>query len=326
MVSNRSKVRGKRAKGKGEGEGEPAAPRISAPFPFARSPAPVLFIDTRGRDRLSCNPVNHTDSPARISAIAVIPARFHSTRLPGKPLLDICGRPMIVRVCERALAARNVARVLVATDDERIHDVVRDAGYEALMTSDAHLSGSDRLAEAARSLDPVFDIIVNVQGDEPLISPRAIERAVAALQSDAEAACATTCEAVVHAGDALSPDVVKVVSDGRGHALYFSRSPIPYPREAVRKFGSLAAALEAEPALLAAFRKHTGLYVYRRAFLLEYASWPQSALERAESLEQLRILEHGCPVRVVEAAAPSVGVDTPEDLERVRALLVSQTV
>ncbi|HEY1403445.1 MAG TPA: 3-deoxy-manno-octulosonate cytidylyltransferase, partial [Pyrinomonadaceae bacterium] len=235
--------------------------------------------------------MNHTDSPARISAIAVIPARFHSTRLPGKPLLDICGRPMIVRVCERTLAAKNVARVLVATDDERIRDAVRAAGYEAMMTRADHLSGSDRLAEAAAALDEKFGIIVNVQGDEPLISPRVIERAIAALQDDAEAACATTCEAIHGAADVLSPDVVKVVSDGQGHALYFSRSPIPYPREAARKFGSLAAALEVEPALLAAFRKHTGLYVYRRAFLLEYARWPQSALERAESLEQLRMLE-----------------------------------
>ncbi|HZG54795.1 MAG TPA: 3-deoxy-manno-octulosonate cytidylyltransferase [Pyrinomonadaceae bacterium] len=268
--------------------------------------------------------MNHTDSPTRISAIAVIPARFNSTRLPGKPLLDICGRPMIVRVCERALAARNVSRVLVATDDERIRDAVRAAGYEAMMTRAEHLSGSDRLAEAALALDAGVDLIVNVQGDEPQISPRVIERAVAALQDDAEAACATTCEAVGGAGDVLSPDVVKVVSDGHGRALYFSRSPIPYPREAVRRFGSLAAALEVEPALLAAFRKHTGLYVYRRAFLLEYARWPQSALERAESLEQLRMLEHGAKIRVVETEEKSIGVDTPADLERVRAMFAAE--
>ncbi|HLL14510.1 MAG TPA: 3-deoxy-manno-octulosonate cytidylyltransferase [Pyrinomonadaceae bacterium] len=267
--------------------------------------------------------MNHTDSPAQVSAIAVIPARFHSTRLPGKPLIDICGRPMIVRVCERALAARNVSRVMVATDDEGIRDAVRAAGYESMLTRADHASGSDRLAEAAAALDTHFDIIVNVQGDEPLISPRAIESAVAALQRDAEAACATTCEPVGSARDVLSPDVVKVVVDGRGHALYFSRSPIPYPRDAVRRFGSLAAALEADPALLAAFRKHTGLYVYRRAFLLEYARWPQSALERAESLEQLRMLEHGAKIRVVETEEKSIGVDTPEDLERVRALFAA---
>ena len=268
--------------------------------------------------------MNRTDSQTQISAIAIIPARYNSTRLPGKPLLDICGRPMIVRVCERAVAARNVARALVATDDERICEAVRAAGYEALMTGAEHRSGSDRLAEAAAALPESFDVIVNVQGDEPQISPRTIERAVAALQDDAEAVCATTCEPVTSARDLLSPDVVKVVMDERGHALYFSRSPIPYPREAVRRHGSLEAALESEPSLLAAFRKHTGLYVYRRAFLLEYARWPQSALERAESLEQLRMLEHGARIRVVEADEPSIGVDTLEDLERVRAMFAAE--
>jgi 3-deoxy-manno-octulosonate cytidylyltransferase (CMP-KDO synthetase) len=228
---------------------------------------------------------------------------------------------MIVRVCERALAAKNVARVLVATDDERIRDVVRAAGYEAMLTSREHASGSDRLAEAAASLEEGYgDIIVNVQGDEPQISPRTIEQAVAALQDDPDAVCATVCEPIGKAGDVLSPDVVKVVTDNHGHALYFSRSPIPYPREAVRKYGSLAAAFEFEPALLSLFRKHTGLYVYRRAFLLEYARWPQSALERAESLEQLRMLEHSARIRVVETNESSIGVDTPEDLERVRTM------
>ena len=231
---------------------------------------------------------------------------------------------MIVRVCERALAARNVSRVLVATDDERIRDAVRAAGYEAMLTSTEHASGSDRLAEAAAALGESFDTIVNVQGDEPQISPRTIERAVAALQEDTDAACATTCERVGDAADLLSPDVVKVVSDERGHALYFSRSVIPYPRAAVHKTGSLAAALEVEPELLATFRKHTGLYVYRRAFLLEYARWPQSALERAESLEQLRMLEHGAKIRVVETDESSIGVDTAEDLERVRALFAAE--
>jgi len=233
---------------------------------------------------------------------------------------------MIVRVCERAHAAANISRVLVATDDERIRDVVRAAGYEALMTRADHASGSDRLAEAVAALGESFEIVVNVQGDEPQISPRTIERAVAALQDDREAVCATTCEAVGGAGDVLSPDVVKVVLDERGQALYFSRSPIPYPREAVRRSGSLAAALEAEPALLATFRKHTGLYAYRRAFLLEYARWPQSALERAEALEQLRMLEHGARIRVVETDENSIGVDTPADLERVRALFAAGTL
>jgi 3-deoxy-manno-octulosonate cytidylyltransferase (CMP-KDO synthetase) len=265
--------------------------------------------------------VNRTGSNPQNSAIAIIPARFHSTRLPGKPLLDICGRPMIVHVCERALAARNIARVLVATDDERIRDSVRAAGYEAVMTSASHASGSDRLVEAAAALDESFEIIVNVQGDEPLISPSTIERAVAALAEDAAAAVATTCEPIREAADALSPDVVKVVTDARGYALYFSRAPIPFPREAVRRHGSIAAALDAEPALLANFRKHTGLYTYRREFLLAFARLPRGRLEREESLEQLRILEMGAGVRVVEVEETSIGVDTEADLERVREIV-----
>jgi 3-deoxy-manno-octulosonate cytidylyltransferase (CMP-KDO synthetase) len=263
--------------------------------------------------------VNHTGPPtANPTVVCIIPARYSSTRLPGKPLLEIGGRPMVVRVVERALAAPSVARAVVATDDERILRAVRDAGHEALMTRADHASGSDRLAEAAGVVEA--EVVVNVQGDEPLIAPETIERAVAALLEDEEAAVATTCEPVETAGDVLSPDVVKVVVDGRGRALYFSRSPVPYPRDAARRHGSLAAALANEPALLATFRKHTGLYAYRRDFLLEYAGWPQTALERAESLEQLRILERGRRIKVVEAAAPSVGVDTEEDLRRVRAL------
>ncbi len=187
------------------------------------------------------------------------------------------------------------------------------------MTSPAHASGSDRLAEAAAEIS--CDVVVNVQGDEPLISPDTVEVAVGALLEDERAAVSTTSEPIETAADVLSTDVVKVVVDARGRALYFSRSPVPYPREAARRYGSLAAALEVEPHLLGAFRKHTGLYVYRRAFLLEYARWPQAALERAESLEQLRILERGHAIRVVEAAAPSVGVDTEDDLRRVREIL-----
>jgi 3-deoxy-manno-octulosonate cytidylyltransferase (CMP-KDO synthetase) len=264
--------------------------------------------------------VNHTDSPQTAQIVAVIPARFHSSRLPGKPLLDIAGRPMIVRVVERALAARHITRAIVATDDERIAEAVRAAGFEAVMTRADHASGSDRLAEVAATLNDA-DVIVNVQGDEPLIAPGTIERAVEALLADINAVVATTCEPIETAADVLSPDVVKVVMDERGYALYFSRAPVPYPREAARRYGSLAAALEVEPALLAGFRKHTGLYVYRRAFLLQYARWPASALERTEALEQLRILEHGALVRVVETDEPSIGVDTPADLARVRAIV-----
>jgi 3-deoxy-manno-octulosonate cytidylyltransferase (CMP-KDO synthetase) len=167
------------------------------------------------------------------------------------------------------------------------------------MTQSDHPSGSDRLAEVATALDEE-QVIVNLQGDEPLISPLTIERAVDELFKAGDAQIVTTSEAITNAADVLSADVVKVVTDMNGRAVYFSRAPIPYPRDAVRRYGSLLAALEIEPALVSSFRKHTGLYVYRRSFLLEYMRWPQSALERAESLEQLRALERGITIRVIE--------------------------
>jgi len=235
----------------------------------------------------------------------------------------------------------------VATDDERILEAVKSAGYEAVMTSADHQSGTDRIAEVASSLADV-DIIVNVQGDEPLISPLTIERAIEATEEpkrrgDGETrrrgeevqgeklnnekedgekiGIVTTWEPMESAADVSNPDVVKVVVDEHEGAIYFSRLPVPYPREAVRKHGSIEAALHNEPSLLAGFRKHTGLYVYRRDVLLEFAQWPQSALERSESLEQLRALEHGVKIRAIKASAPSIGVDTIEDLERVRSVV-----
>jgi 3-deoxy-manno-octulosonate cytidylyltransferase (CMP-KDO synthetase) len=229
---------------------------------------------------------------------------------------------MILRVLERALAARNVTRAIVATDDERILQAVRSAGYEAQMTRSDHISGSDRLAEVAATLDGA-DVIVNLQGDEPLISPLTIERAVDELLRDDSAQIVTTSEAITNVADVVSADVVKVVTGAGGRALYFSRSPIPFPRDAVQRYGTLHAALEIDPGLLAHFRKHTGLYVYRRAFLLEYTGWPQSELERAESLEQLRALERGATIKVIEASSPSIGVDTEQDLERVRKIVSS---
>ena len=227
---------------------------------------------------------------------------------------------MICWVVERALAARNVARAIVATDDERILEAVKSAGYEAVMTRADHRSGTDRIAEVAASLEGA-DIIVNVQGDEPLISPQTIERAIDALIGDQEAGIATTWEPIESGADVLNADVVKVVVDDSDRAVYFSRSPVPYPRDAVRVHGSLEAALHNEPSLLAGFRKHTGLYVYRRDVLLEFARWPQSELERLESLEQLRALEHGVKIKVVKASTSSIGVDTMEGLERVRSIV-----
>jgi 3-deoxy-manno-octulosonate cytidylyltransferase (CMP-KDO synthetase) len=261
--------------------------------------------------------VNHTGVNPQKNAVAVIPARFASSRLPGKPLLEIAGKPMICWVAERALAAARVVRVIVATDDTRIVAAVQAAGYEAQMTRSDHASGTDRLAEVAATISDA-DVVVNVQGDEPLISPDTIDRAIEALLEDTNSSIATTWEPITSAADVLSPDVVKVVLDDSNHAVYFSRSPIPYPREAVRRNGSIKAALENESSLPGQFRKHTGLYVYRREFLLEFASWPQSPLERAESLEQLRALEHGARIIVVPSNETSIGVDTLEDLERVR--------
>lgn len=266
--------------------------------------------------------MNHTGLNHQTKAVAIIPARFAATRLPGKPLLEIAGKPMICWVVERVLEARSVSQVIVATDDVRVRDAVRAGGHEAVMTRGDHVSGTDRLAEVARSLSDA-EIIVNVQGDEPLISGKTIDRAVAALRGDDRFAISTTWEAIESAADVLSPDVVKVVIDKAEGAVYFSRSPVPYPREAVRRNGSLESALQNEPALLSTFRKHTGLYVYRRDFLLQFAGWPQSPLERAEALEQLRALEHGVRIKVIEASAPSIGVDTSEDLERVRLLIAA---
>ena len=250
----------------------------------------------------------------------MIPARYDSTRLEGKLLLPLDGKPLILHTLAKARAAANVGRVIVATDDERILRVVEQAGGEAVLTSREHQSGSDRIAEVAAGL-PEGKIIVNVQGDEPTISPRTIERAVAALLADDSADIATTCEKIERIEDVLSPDVVKVVTDRTGAALYFSRSPLPFPREAVKRHGSLENALRAEPALLALYRKHTGLYVYRREYLLKFTGLAQTPLETTELLEQLRALENGARIAVVETDEPSIGVDTQADYERVKQIL-----
>ncbi len=256
-------------------------------------------------------------------AVAVIPARYGSSRLPGKPLLDIAGKPLILWVVERALAAASVSRVIVATDDARIFETVMSSGFEAMMTRSDHASGTDRVAEVARGLDA--EIIVNLQGDEPLIAPETINRAVNELVKDDTIQMATTSEPITEAAEVLNPAVVKVVVNGQGYADSFSRNPMPWPNQAVAKFGSIEAALRNEPALLFSFRKHTGLYVYRREFLLEFAGWPQSESERRESLEQLRAVDRGVKIKVVPAASPSIGVDTMEDLERVRGIVERET-
>jgi 3-deoxy-manno-octulosonate cytidylyltransferase (CMP-KDO synthetase) len=263
--------------------------------------------------------VDPTGKNSKQKTVAIIPARYSSTRLPGKPLLEIAGKPLILWVAERALAAHSVARVIVATDDHKIFETVNSSGFEAIMTSTKHASGTDRIAEVALNLEA--EIIVNLQGDEPLINPETIDRAVNALEENGNVQMATTSEPITEDSEVLNPAVVKVVVDDNGCATAFSRNPIPWPNQAVTRHGSIEAALRNEPALLFSFRKHTGLYVYRRDFLLEFAGWPQSDSERAESLEQLRALERGVAIKVVEAASPSIGVDTLEDLERVRAIV-----
>ncbi len=232
---------------------------------------------------------------------------------------------MILWTVEQARKARNVSRVIVATDSEEILRVVEQSGNETVLTSENHQSGSDRIAEVAENL-PENSIIVNVQGDEPLISPTTIEKAVDAILQNDSIEMATTCELIHDARDVLSSDVVKVISDENGFALYFSRLPIPFPREAVRKNGTLENALREEKDLLSLYRKHTGLYVYRREFLLKYTKLKQTNLEKTEMLEQLRALENGARIKVVEVSESSIGVDTQEDFERVKKIIERQKI
>lgn len=237
----------------------------------------------------------------------IIPARYASTRLPGKPLLDIAGLPMIARVvdCARASGAR---RVVVATDDERIRAAVLAHGADVVMTQSSHVSGTDRLAEAIALLDLDDDeIVVNLQGDEPLMPPPLIRDVADLLATHPTAVMATACHAISQRDEFLNPNVVKVVTDRAGYALYFSRAPIPWPRDAMNSHAPIKA-----------FR-HIGLYAYRAGFVARYAAWPACPLETTEALEQLRVLWHGEKIAVLEAdEAPSAGVDTPQDLERVR--------
>jgi 3-deoxy-manno-octulosonate cytidylyltransferase (CMP-KDO synthetase) len=244
----------------------------------------------------------------------VIPSRYASTRLPGKPLADIAGKPMVVRVAEAARRSK-ASGVWIATDDERIAAAVRPHGFEVVMTRADHVSGTDRIAEVADRLNWAdTDIVVNVQGDEPLIDPALIEAVAAALSDDPDAAMATAAHPVATTDDFFNPNVVKVVCDLRGRALYFSRAPIPWDRD---QFAQGRDVLPTEaPAL-----RHVGLYAYRVGFLRRFGRLESAPLERCESLEQLRALCHGYPIQVVRIEhAPAPGVDTPEDLERVRRL------
>jgi len=258
--------------------------------------------------------VTHTGSKSQTKSVAVIPARYSATRLPGKPLLEIAGKPLIVWVAERARAASTISRTIVATDDPRIVDAVNAAGFDAVITRADHATGTDRIAEVAHNLRA--DIIVNVQGDEPLINPETIDRAVNALIGDPDSQMSTTWEAITEETDAANPSVVKITFDENGYATNFSRNPISNQTD--EKSGSTESSPEKSGRY---FKKHTGLYAYRRDFLLAFARWPQSENERKESLEQLRAFDRGVKIKVVEAASPSIGVDTLEDLEKVRAMV-----
>jgi 3-deoxy-manno-octulosonate cytidylyltransferase (CMP-KDO synthetase) len=244
-----------------------------------------------------------------MAIIGIIPARYESSRFPGKPLADIAGRPMVQHVYERACRAKQLDEVLVATDDRRIYDAVRAFGGEAVMTDSAHATGTDRLAEVARKLDATT-IVVNIQGDEPLLDPATVDAVIAPLLEDDTIPMSSVMVPMPDLTRAQDPNVVKVVTDQQGFALYFSRAPIPIVRDPRHDHGP--------------WRRHIGLYAYRRDFLLTFASLPPTPLEEVEKLEQLRALEHGYRIKMVEMDdAYSIGVDTPDDLERVRSVVES---
>jgi 3-deoxy-manno-octulosonate cytidylyltransferase (CMP-KDO synthetase) len=240
---------------------------------------------------------------------AIIPARYASTRFPGKPLVSILGQTMIERVYRRVSLVSSLDRIIVATDDDRIFQAVESFGGEAVMTWPDHPTGTDRLAEVAAGLE--VDLIVNIQGDEPLIHPRMIEAAITPLREDVRIPMGTLKTAIDNWQEFQDPNVVKVVTDREGFALYFSRSTVPHCRDN-------------GPLPVEAF-KHIGLYVYRRDFLLKFAALPPTRLECLEKLEQLRVLEHGYRIRVVETDLISIGVDVPEDIARVEARLRAES-
>ncbi|MBI3398252.1 MAG: 3-deoxy-manno-octulosonate cytidylyltransferase [Deltaproteobacteria bacterium] len=254
-----------------------------------------------------------------MNVIAIIPARYASTRLNGKPLLDIAGKPMVQWVYERAKKARLINDIFVAADDKRIFDAVKRFGGNVVMTSASHKSGTDRLAEAAANIK--CDIVVNVQGDEPLLEPEMIDEAIRPMLDDIELQMASLKTRITDYEELNNLNAVKVVTDRRDFALYFSRLPIPYMREQ----GSRGQGVRGSRALLEpCYYKHIGLYVYRKDFLLKFTEMAPTPLEEAEKLEQLRVLENGYKIKVVETRYNSIGVDTMEDLEKVRKIVESR--
>jgi 3-deoxy-manno-octulosonate cytidylyltransferase (CMP-KDO synthetase) len=246
----------------------------------------------------------------RDTIIAIIPARYSSTRFPGKALALIKGRPMIQWVYERTRLSKLIDRVIVATDDDRILASVKSFGGEAMLTSSDHATGTDRIAEVARTIE--CGLVVNVQGDEPLIKPEMIDQAIKPLMDDPSIPMGTLCRKIEEREEAFDPNVVKVVFDRNDFALYFSRAPIPWDREQWSGKGRLE-----DMPLVTTLYKHIGLYVYRREFLLNYSSLSRTPLEAAEKLEQLRALEHGHQIKTVVTEHDSFGVDIPDDLSKI---------
>ena len=233
---------------------------------------------------------------------AIIPARYDSTRFPGKPLANIAGEPMIKHVYQRVEDVKNLDKVIVATDDKRIYDTVESFGGRVEMTSKEHSSGTDRIAEVASSLES--DLIINVQGDEPLIEPAMIEQAVDPFYCDDGLVMSTLKKKIESKSEVSDPNVVKVVTDREGYALYFSRSTIPYSQKQANDY-----------------YKHIGLYVYSKDFLLQFSNMKPTSLEKTESLEQLRALQNGYKIKVVETNFNTIGVDRPDDIERVEEII-----
>lgn len=245
-----------------------------------------------------------------VQVVCIIPSRYESTRFPGKPLADLLGKPMIQHVYERVLKAKSVSFAAVATDDERIFKAVNAFGGRAVMTAPSHRSGTDRIAEAVDSLKlKDDDIVVNIQGDQPLFEPVQVDEVVGPLLEDATIPMSTLIYRIVREEEISHPNAVKTVFDSRGFALYFSRATIPFVRDRGKR---------------ADYYKHHGIYAYRRDFLRTFTTLPEGILERLEALEQLRALEHGHRIRVVVTPHDSVEVDTPEELERVRRLLTGE--
>ena len=242
--------------------------------------------------------------------LAVVPARHGSSRFPGKPLAPLAGRPMIQHVVERVKRAELVSRVVVATDDAGIQKAVEAFGGEAVLTRSDHRTGTDRVAEVAARWPA--DIYVNVQGDEPLVDPGTVDTLVAAMLEDETVQIATPCTAITHRNDIVDPHICKVTRDFDGNALYFSRAPIPWVRDT-------------NESVAARHWKHLGLYAFRRDALLEFPALPPGELERLEQLEQLRWLENGFRIRVIETEYDAISVDVPADLERVERILAAQT-